>query len=73
MGFSLSVLAAALGVSQFLRQVVAFQWIFGFTVMSVLFVFTLLVAVPAWTGNDAPWARRQTTADAERAPLLADN
>ena len=72
MGFALSVLSASLGVAQFHRQIVAFQWIFAFTIMSVLFVFTVIVAVPAWTGKEVPWGRRQTTADAERAPLLAD-
>jgi hypothetical protein len=72
MGFCLSVLSASLGVAQFHRQVVAFQWIFAFVIMSVLFVMTLVVALPAWTGRDVPWGRRATTADAERAPLLAD-
>jgi len=72
MGFALSVLSASLGVAQFHRQVVAFQWIFAFTIMAVLFVFSALVAVPAWTGKEAPWGRRATTNDTERAPLLAD-
>jgi hypothetical protein len=69
MGFNLSVLSAALGVGQFLHHVIAFQWIFAFTIMSVLFVLTLVIAVPAWTGREIPFAR---SADAERAPLLAD-
>ncbi|KAK3352303.1 hypothetical protein B0T25DRAFT_181716 [Lasiosphaeria hispida] len=73
MGFSLSVLSASLGVAQFHRQAVAFQWIFAFTIMAVLFVLTVAVAVPAWAGKDAPWSRRQTrNGDAEQAPLLAD-
>lgn len=67
MGFALSVLSASLGVAQFFRQVVAFQWIFAFTIMAVLFVSTVIVAVPAWVGT------RQRPADAERAPLLAEN
>jgi hypothetical protein len=75
MGFALSVLAASLGVAQFFRQVIAFQWIFAFTIMAVLFVFTAIVAVPAWAGREVPWGgtaeRRQV--DAERAPLLAEN
>ncbi|KAK0617826.1 hypothetical protein B0T17DRAFT_311590 [Bombardia bombarda] len=66
MGFSLSVLAASLGVAQFFNQLVAFQWIFAFTIMATLFVFTLVVAVPAWAG-------KTRSGDAERAPLLADN
>jgi hypothetical protein len=72
MGFSLSVLSASLGVAQFERQVIAFQWIFAFTIMAVLFVFSVLVAIPAWTGKDVPFGRRTTTNDTERAPLLAD-
>ncbi|KAK5660542.1 hypothetical protein OQA88_13091 [Cercophora sp. LCS_1] len=72
MGFALSVLSASLGVAQFHRQIVAFQWIFAFTIMATLFVFTTIVAVPTWTGKELPWGRRQTNADAERAPLLAD-
>lgn len=71
MGFNLSVLAASLGVAQFFRQVIAFQWIFAFTIMAVLFVMTATVAVPAWAGRDVPWTRRRQT-DAERAPLLAE-
>ncbi|KAK4226764.1 hypothetical protein QBC38DRAFT_365668 [Podospora fimiseda] len=75
-GFALSVLTASLGVAQFFRQIVAFQWIFAFTIMSLLFVFTLLVAVPAWTGREVAWGGRasRTTepADTERAPLLGE-
>jgi hypothetical protein len=69
MGFALSVLSAALGVAQFERQFVAFQWIFAFVIMAVLFIATVVVAVPAMSGRsqDAP------PQDAERAPLLANN
>lgn len=75
MGFSLSVLAAALGVAQFQRQFIAFQWIFAFVIMAVLFVSTVLIAVPAWAGRDISFGRRheQPPADQERAPLLGDN
>jgi hypothetical protein len=72
MGFSLSVLAAAIGVAQFTRQIIALQWIFAFVIMGVLFIMTLVVAVPAWTGKDVQW-RRAPPQDAERAPLLNDN
>lgn len=75
MGFNLSVLSAALGVAQFLRQVVALQWIFAFTIMAVLFVMTVVVAVPAWSGREFSWSGRTTsasTADPERAPLLTE-
>lgn len=75
MGFNLSVLAAAIGVSQFFRQVIAFQWIFAFTIMAVLFVATIVIAVPASAGRDYRWRQQAHTApaDRERAPLLADN
>lgn len=72
MGFALSVLSASLGVAQFDRQIVAFQWIFAFTIMAVLFVFTVVLAVPAWAGKELPWGKRQTTTNGERAPLLAE-
>ncbi|KAH6672789.1 hypothetical protein F5X68DRAFT_235870 [Plectosphaerella plurivora] len=70
MGFSLSVLAASIGVAQFLRQFIAFQWIFAFTIMAVLFVSTVVIAVPAFSGRASG---RTAPADQERAPLLADN
>ncbi|KAL0471650.1 hypothetical protein QR685DRAFT_519722 [Neurospora intermedia] len=73
MGFNLSVLSASLGVAQFFDRVIAFQWIFAFTIMAVLFVFTVVLAVPAWTGKEVSWGTRQTQPDAERAPLLNDN
>ncbi|ORY65037.1 uncharacterized protein BCR38DRAFT_431695 [Pseudomassariella vexata] len=72
MGFNLSVLAAAIGVSQFFRQIIAFQWIFAFTIMAVLFVATIAVAIPAATGKDFSF-RRERQPDSERAPLLSDN
>ncbi|KAI0015563.1 DUF1774-domain-containing protein [Xylariomycetidae sp. FL0641] len=71
MGFNLSVLAAAIGVSQFFRQVIAFQWIFAFTIMAVLFVATVVVAVPAATGKELPFTRASNR-ESERAPLLAE-
>ncbi|KAJ4012831.1 hypothetical protein NW752_006102 [Fusarium irregulare] len=70
MGFSLSVFAAAIGVSQFLHQVIAFQWIFAFIIMALLFVATVVVAVPVATGREINW--RSAPADQERAPLLAE-
>jgi Fungal protein of unknown function (DUF1774) len=75
MGFALSILTAALGVAQFLRQVFALQWIFAFTIMATLFVCTLVIALPGIFGKDIS-LRRDTTAvadDRERAPLLNDN
>jgi len=69
MGFALSILSAAIGVAQFKRQVIAFQWIFAFIIMAILFIMTATVAVPAMTGRDVRW-RRTAAADQERAPLL---
>ncbi|MCG8478592.1 MAG: DUF1774 domain-containing protein, partial [Spirochaetales bacterium] len=48
MGFSLSVLSAAIGVGQFFIKVVSFQWIFAFTIMAVLFATAVGIAVMAW-------------------------
>ena len=75
MGFALSVLSAALGVAQFHRQVVALQWIFSFTIMAVLFLATLVIAVPAMTGSQRHWWQREEPPpqDAERAPLLHES
>ncbi len=77
MGFSLSVLSAALGVAQFERQLVALQWIFAFVIMAVLFVSTLAIAIPTWAGHDVEswWSRRSQPPpqDTERAPMLAEN
>jgi Fungal protein of unknown function (DUF1774) len=73
MGFNLSVLSAAIGVGQFFDKTVALQWIFAFTIMALLFLSTVLIAVPAWTGKDYGWGRQAAPpADQERAPLLAD-
>lgn len=71
MGFALSILSAAVGVAQFQRQIVALQWIFAFVIMSLLFVMTLVIALPTWAGRDLKW-KRTAPADQERAPLLND-
>ncbi|KAK0388534.1 hypothetical protein NLU13_4777 [Sarocladium strictum] len=71
MGYWLSSLAAAIGVAQFTRHIIALQWIFAFTIMAILFLGTTGVAVPAWTGKEIKWGRAREP-DAERAPLLND-
>jgi hypothetical protein len=75
MGLNLSVLTAALGVSEFFTKVIAFQWIFAFTIMGVLFVCTLLVAIPGFMGRDIGFRRTDAVVadDRERAPLLEGN
>ncbi|KAF2805830.1 DUF1774-domain-containing protein [Mytilinidion resinicola] len=71
-GFELSILAAAIGVDQFLGHIIAFQWIFAFIIMALLFVLSLAVGVPGLLGRD-PFKRGEIVAeDRERAPLLAD-
>lgn len=74
MGFALSILTASLGVGQFFTKVIAFQWIFAFVIMGVLFVSTLLIAVPGAFGKEISFRREGAVvpADQERAPLLDD-
>jgi len=75
MGFALSILTASLGVGQFFTKTIAFQWIFAFTIMGVLFLATLLIAIPGIFGKAISLRREQSVvpADQERAPLLADH
>ncbi|KAF1998707.1 hypothetical protein P154DRAFT_564472 [Amniculicola lignicola CBS 123094] len=71
-GFALSILAFSTGVGQFFTHVIAFQWIFAFTIGAVLFVLSLAVGVPGLLGRD-PFKRGAIVdEDRERAPLLAD-
>ncbi|KAG6366174.1 hypothetical protein INS49_000350 [Diaporthe citri] len=73
-GFWLSVLSASLGVAQFQRQFVAFQWIFAFVIMAVLFSLSAVVGSAVWSGRELNFGKNKTvTPDAERAPLLADD
>jgi hypothetical protein len=69
MGFALSVLASAIGTTQFLWKIVALQWIFAFAIMGMLFFTSALVAA----GAD-PFKRGLiVNEDRERAPLLAES
>lgn len=74
MGFSLSILAASLGVGQFLTKTIAFQWIFAFVIMGVLFLSTLAIAIPGIFGKEISFRREGAVVpeDQERAPLLDD-
>lgn len=73
MGFALSVLSASLGVGQFFTKVFALQWIFAFTIMAILFILTLLVAVPGIFGKEIGFRGSHPIGeDQERAPLLDD-
>jgi len=71
LGFSLSILACALGVYQFLIVMIALQWIFAFTIMALLFLASVVVAFPDATGVQLGRGR-VVSADRERAPLLAN-
>lgn len=74
LGFWLSFLSASLGVAQFQRKVVAFQWIFAFVIMATLFSLSFIVGTAVTKGRELPFGKKKTkTADAERAPLLADD
>ncbi|RPA87859.1 DUF1774-domain-containing protein [Ascobolus immersus RN42] len=63
-GFGTAFLAAGLGVAQFFTKLFALQWIFAFTIMSLVFVATLLTISPA--------GERIKSTDRERAPLLQE-
>jgi Fungal protein of unknown function (DUF1774) len=72
-GFALSVLSAAIAVEQFFIKIIALQWIFAFVIMGVLFLATLVVAVPGIFGRSVTLREAQVVpADQERAPLLDD-
>ncbi|KAH8679045.1 hypothetical protein BGZ60DRAFT_525774 [Tricladium varicosporioides] len=75
MGFALSILSASLGVDQFLVKTIAFQWIFAFTIMAVLFLCTLVIGVPGIFGKEVTFRREGAVVpeDQERAPLLDDS
>lgn len=75
MGFALSILTASIGVGQFFTKVIAFQWIFAFVIMAVLFLATLAIAVPGIFGKEFSFRREGAVvpADQERAPLLEDS
>jgi len=75
MGFALSILTASLGVGQFFTKTIAFQWIFAFTIMAVLFLATLVIAIPGIFGKEVGFRREGAvvSADQERAPLLDDH
>ncbi|TVY58287.1 hypothetical protein LSUE1_G008331 [Lachnellula suecica] len=74
MGFALSILTASLGVGQFFTKAFALQWIFCFIIMGLLFVSTLVIAVPGIFGKEVSFRREGAIvpADQERAPLLDD-
>jgi hypothetical protein len=68
-------LAASIGVGQFLTHAIAIQWIFAFVIMAVLFIATLVIAVPGIFGKEFSFRRegQVVSADQERAPLLDDH
>lgn len=74
MGLELSILTASLAVGQFLRQIIALQWIFAVTITAILFLCTLVIALPGIFGREFRYTTEPILADdRERAPLLEDN
>jgi len=75
MGFALSILTASIGVGQFFTKAFALQWIFAFIIMGILFIATLVIAIPGILGKEFSFRREQhvVPADQERAPLLDDH
>ncbi|RPB03831.1 DUF1774-domain-containing protein [Choiromyces venosus 120613-1] len=70
-GFATAFLTAGLGVGQFFTKIIALQWIFAFTIMAIVFLFTLAVAVPGIYGTDT--GLEAGGGDRERAPLLQES
>lgn len=62
-GLAVSFLTAGLGVGQFFMRTFALQWIFAFTIMSIVVLGTLSLSAPM----------RRTTNTGERAPLLTQD
>ncbi|KAF3941398.1 hypothetical protein ABW19_dt0206267 [Dactylella cylindrospora] len=72
-GFSTSFLLAGLGVGQFVTKIFALQWIFAFTLMAIVFLGSLVIAIPGIFGKETGLeAGHQGSNDRERAPLLED-
>lgn len=61
-------------MTRFHRQAIAFQWIFAFVILAVLFSISSVLAIAAWTGRELSFGQnKKPQTDAERAPLLAEN
>jgi len=70
-GFATTFLTAGLGVGQFFAKIIALQWIFAFTIMAIVFLFSLAVAIPGIYGRETGVEARG--GDRERAPLLHES
>lgn len=62
-GLATAFLTAGLGVGQLFIKAFALQWIFAFTIMSVVFLSTLAIMTPLGSRS----------ATGERAPLLRED
>lgn len=70
---SLLTIFTALGAEQFLVHTIAFQWIFAFVIMGLLFFFTVWTAAPAVFGGREPFPSGTVVSeDQERQPLLRE-
>lgn len=73
-GFSSSVLVFGIGIAQLFTKLIAVQWIFAFVISGLLFLLSVLIAVPTITPSQLKQAREEARgASAERAPLLDPN
>lgn len=60
--------------NRFHRQAIAFQWIFAFVILGVLFSISAVVAIASWSGHELNFGQnKKPQTDAERAPLLEEN
>ena len=73
-GLSTSFLTWGLGVGQFFTRVIALQWIFAFIIAAIVFVLSVVVAVPSLTPVQLEEAREEAGhgRSGETAPLLAE-
>jgi len=62
----------ALGVAQFLTHIVAFQWIFAFIIMGILFVLSVTVGLRDRLGVQPFKPGAVVSEDQERQPLLRE-
>lgn len=72
LGFAFSFLTAGLAVGQFLTKIIAFQWIFAFSIMAAVFVLSVGIAVSAFVAGKPAGHAGPISEDTERAPLLQD-
>jgi len=63
---------SAIGVAQLETRIIAFQWIFAFVIMGLLFVSSIVIGVPGLLGWQPVKRGAVVSEDREREPLLQD-